>query len=164
VSSQTELEQVLAHEGSDLSSQMIEFVSQRWHEADDAERLVIQNFLASALEQVVAAGLLPAPSEELPAFGTRVEVMVMGAKPGPATSGTPLGCDWWAHLSRPALPFALDHTSGHASVEDLQRLVEVLKPGVVVPIHTEGAGRFGRIFKSVVPHRDGSWWAVRGWS
>src|ERR1019366_2723248 len=37
VSSQTELEQVLAHEGSDLSSQMIEFVSQRWPEADDAD-------------------------------------------------------------------------------------------------------------------------------
>jgi ribonuclease J len=67
-------------------------------------------------------------------------------------------------LESASVPFALDHSSGHASVEDLQRLVEVLKPGVVVPIHTEGAGRFGRIFKSVAPHCDGSWWAVRGWS
>jgi hypothetical protein len=39
---------------------------------------------ASAIEQVIAAGILPASKTELPIVGTRVETMEVGGKPPPA--------------------------------------------------------------------------------
>jgi len=40
--------------------------------------------VASAIEQVIAAGILPAPKTELPIVGARVETMEVGGKPPPA--------------------------------------------------------------------------------
>jgi hypothetical protein len=40
--------------------------------------------VAAAIEQVIAAGILPAPKTELPIIGTRVETMEVGGKPPPA--------------------------------------------------------------------------------
>ena len=40
--------------------------------------------VASAIEKVIAAGILPAPKTELPMVGTRVETMEIGGKPPPA--------------------------------------------------------------------------------
>ena len=40
--------------------------------------------VASAIERVIAAGVLPAPKTELPTVGTRVETMELGGKPPPA--------------------------------------------------------------------------------
>jgi hypothetical protein len=40
--------------------------------------------VASAIEQVIVAGILPAPKTELPIIGTRVETMEVGGKPPPA--------------------------------------------------------------------------------
>jgi hypothetical protein len=40
--------------------------------------------VASAIEQVIAAGILPAPKTGLPMVGTRVETMEVGGKPPPA--------------------------------------------------------------------------------
>ena len=54
--------------------------------------------------------------------------------------------------------FALDHSSGHASVSDLQRLVQSLAPRMVVPIHTEAAELFDGVFVNVRQRRDGEWW------
>jgi ribonuclease J len=52
------------------------------------------------------------------------------------------------------------HTSGHASVPDLRRLVAAVDPKRVVPIHSEAADRFADLFPRVEPHSDGNWWEV----
>jgi ribonuclease J len=52
------------------------------------------------------------------------------------------------------------HTSGHAGLEDMQRLMEAIKPGCVVPIHSEAAFRFKEFFERVHPKNDGEWWKV----
>lgn len=50
------------------------------------------------------------------------------------------------------------HTSGHASVSDLRRMVSALEPRRVVPIHTEAAERFSELFPRVEHQQDGVWW------
>lgn len=47
------------------------------------------------------------------------------------------------------------HTSGHATVEDLKRLVEAVSPRTVVPIHTEQPGRYPELFPDVRQLDDG---------
>ena len=63
-------------------------------------------------------------------------------------------------LQAAGVGFALDHTSGHAPVADLQRLAEAMQPGRLVPIHTEAADRYGEFFTNVEFHDDGEWWEV----
>jgi ribonuclease J len=65
-------------------------------------------------------------------------------------------------LETAGVAFALDHASGHASLTDLQRLVRVLKPAKVVPIHTEAPDQYKHLFERAQPHKDGEWWATRG--
>jgi len=45
----------------------------------------------------------------------------------------------------PQVNFVYAHTSGHATVEDLQRFAKALKPKMLVPIHTEYAENFKSI-------------------
>jgi ribonuclease J len=45
-------------------------------------------------------------------------------------------------------------------VTDLQLLATALRPGKVVPIHTEAGDRFDEYFADVETHRDGEWWEV----
>lgn len=52
------------------------------------------------------------------------------------------------------------HTSGHASVPDLRRLVEAINPNRVVPVHSEATDRFSELFPNVEHHIDGEWWDV----
>ena len=52
------------------------------------------------------------------------------------------------------------HTSGHASVADLQSLASAIGASRVVPIHTFGSARFQNLFDNVTPEEDGSWWEV----
>lgn len=47
------------------------------------------------------------------------------------------------------------HTSGHASWGDLQRFAEGIRPGVIVPIHTEHAYRFAERLSNVRLLSDG---------
>ncbi len=87
-------------------------------------------------------------------------------------SGTIVWSMWSGYLTEPSgtrlteaarttgVPLVEHHTSGHASVRDLQRLVGAVKPRVVVPIHTPGADEYARHFPSAVPRRDGEWWSV----
>lgn len=63
-------------------------------------------------------------------------------------------------LESAGVPFVLDHSSGHASVGDLQRLVAALDPRAVVPIHTEGSARYGEVFPGVEVHPDREWWWI----
>jgi ribonuclease J len=52
------------------------------------------------------------------------------------------------------------HASGHATVDDLQRLVRDMRPRRVVPIHTACPERYADLFEDVEIHPDGEWWAV----
>lgn len=42
------------------------------------------------------------------------------------------------------------HTSGHSTVEDLQKFVEDIKPKAIIPIHTECKGKYKKLFNSPV--------------
>lgn len=60
-----------------------------------------------------------------------------------------------AYRKNPAVNFVYAHTSGHAPVEDLQRLAAALKPKTLIPIHTEYAGEFSKSFEHVMTLKDG---------
>jgi ribonuclease J len=62
--------------------------------------------------------------------------------------------------NRHGIPLVEHHTSGHAGVTDLRRFVDALKPGRVVPIHTEAPGKYPALFPHVELHGDGTWWEV----
>lgn len=63
-----------------------------------------------------------------------------------------------AALTEIDLDLEVIHTSGHASIADLQRLARAVAPKALIPIHTFEAGRFPELFDNVVVHRDGEWW------
>lgn len=63
-------------------------------------------------------------------------------------------------LAKHDIPLHQHHTSGHASVEDLGRLVDALAPGRVVPIHTFGGDSYPDTFGTVAVRADGEWWEV----
>ena len=65
--------------------------------------------------------------------------------------------DW---LEGQGIPWETIHTSGHASVKDLQRLSEALAPRKLVPIHSFETRRFGEFFANVARQDDGEWWQV----
>ena len=65
--------------------------------------------------------------------------------------------DW---LRANTIGFETIHTSGHASVRDLQRLAAALSPGRLVPIHSFETARFGEYFENVDRKEDGVWWTV----
>jgi ribonuclease J len=65
-----------------------------------------------------------------------------------------------AALAASGVPFRSLHTSGHATVTDLRRLVAALDPDHVVPIHTDAPDGFARLFPHVSAHPDGTWWAA----
>jgi len=49
----------------------------------------------------------------------------------------------------------LVHTSGHAWLEDLQKLTSAIRPAVLIPIHTLQGGDFSKYFDNVVRVKDG---------
>ena len=56
--------------------------------------------------------------------------------------------------------FEIHHTSGHAGVSDLKRLVKTLEAKRLVPIHSFAPERFHNFFPNVQPANDGEWWDV----
>lgn len=52
------------------------------------------------------------------------------------------------------------HTSGHASIGDLQRLAEAISAKRVVPIHSFESGRYAEFFSNVECRHDGERWAL----
>jgi ribonuclease J len=73
---------------------------------------------------------------------------------------TPSGLALQALLAASQITLTDVHTSGHASVADLRRLVDALAPTKVVPIHSEAGDRFADLFPSVERQADGDWWEV----
>jgi ribonuclease J len=63
-------------------------------------------------------------------------------------------------LGSRSIPLTIHHTSGHASIPDLQRLAKAIAPKALVPIHSFGAHRFQELFDNVAVHTDGQWWSV----
>ena len=53
------------------------------------------------------------------------------------------------------IPMKNIHTSGHAYLEDLKRLVEILMPKTLIPIHTLHGDDFSNHFENVVRLKDG---------
>nr|MCU0279879.1 hypothetical protein [Candidatus Nanopelagicales bacterium] len=73
----------------------------------------------------------------------------------------PSGTTLTSMLAAAGVPLIHHHTSGHASPTDLRRLVEALKPKVIVPIHTEAPDRYAVVLgRQATPHSDGEWWSV----
>jgi ribonuclease J len=58
------------------------------------------------------------------------------------------------------VPLELIHTSGHASIFDLKRLAEALRPNKLIPIHTFEGDSFSKYFSHVTRRSDGEWWNV----
>ena len=56
----------------------------------------------------------------------------------------------------PGFVFTYAHTSGHATVKDLQKFAGALKPKMLVPVHTECAESFIGLFNNVVLLQDGT--------
>jgi ribonuclease J len=72
----------------------------------------------------------------------------------------PSGQKLTAFLQRARVTMSVEHSSGHASVPDLQRLAAAIAPGRIVPIHSLGSHLFARYFTGVTPEPDGAWWEV----
>ena len=87
-------------------------------------------------------------------------------------NGTAVWSMWEGYLTDPSgrrlmaalrdhdVPLVSMHTSGHASVKDLQRLVQAFQPGRVVPMHSAATDRFAALFPRVEQHHDNEWWTV----
>lgn len=66
-----------------------------------------------------------------------------------------------AEFAARSVPLEVIHTSGHASIADLQRLAAAIAPGALVPVHTFEGDRFAGLFgTNVVRRADGEWWEI----
>jgi ribonuclease J len=72
----------------------------------------------------------------------------------------PSGRKLTAFPRRAGVEMSVEHSSGHASVPDLQRLTVAIAPGRIVPSHSLGGHRFADYFADVTPEPDGTWWEV----
>lgn len=63
-------------------------------------------------------------------------------------------------LDSHGIDMAIHHSSGHAYIPDLQRLVEALDPARVIPIHSFAGDRFEKFFPRIDRKHDGDWWQV----
>lgn len=61
-----------------------------------------------------------------------------------------------AYQNDPRVNFVYAHTSGHATMEDLQEFADALQPKALIPIHTEHAGAFREHFENVLTVEDGN--------
>jgi ribonuclease J len=65
--------------------------------------------------------------------------------------------DW---LAARRIPLSAMHSSGHASVADLQRFAAAVDAKELVPMHTRHSRRYADLFANVRVHLDGEWWTV----
>jgi ribonuclease J len=64
---------------------------------------------------------------------------------------------WFAERG---IPLSVVHSSGHASVADLQRFAAAVNARVVVPVHSWHPERYNQHFLNVRRRADGEWWTV----
>ena len=72
----------------------------------------------------------------------------------------PSGVQLRKWLTARGIPLTTLHSSGHASVADLQRFAAAINAKEVVPMHTRQADRYGELFANVRAHADGEWWTL----
>ena len=60
-----------------------------------------------------------------------------------------------AYRNDPWINFIYAHTSGHATVKDLQTFAKALKPKMLVPVHTMAPREFQKLFQNVIYLDDG---------
>ena len=70
------------------------------------------------------------------------------------------GFDLRAWCVSNGVTFEIHHTSGHAGVSALKRLVKALEPKRLVPIHSFAPERFQSLFQNVQTANDGEWFEV----
>ena len=63
-------------------------------------------------------------------------------------------------LAARGVPLEIIHTSGHASIFDLKRFADALRPNRLIPIHTFDGDSFSKYFSNVTRRSDGEWWDV----
>lgn len=63
-------------------------------------------------------------------------------------------------ITKNSIPKHNIHTSGHASLADLKRLAEAIKPKRIVPIHSFMPEKYSDVFQNVHMQDDGEWWEV----
>ncbi len=61
---------------------------------------------------------------------------------------------------RSGIPMHVLHTSGHASIADLQRLAKAISPKRLVPVHSFESGRYAEYFPNVECRNDGERWSL----
>ena len=113
--------------------------------AETPERFVM-SFSMSSASRLERAGALPGASAVWSLWSGYL--------------GEPSGKRYLSFLEKHQIPMVKHHTSGHASIADLQRLARAMDPMQLVPIHTFGASEFGNWFEDTVEHPDGTWWDV----
>jgi len=67
------------------------------------------------------------------------------------------GFDLQAWCAAQHVGFEIHHTSGHASISDLRRLVKALQPKRLVPIHSFATDHLPNLFPNVTLANDGVW-------
>ena len=58
------------------------------------------------------------------------------------------------------IPLYRCHTTGHASVPDLQRMRGAFPDAIAAPVHLTDRKQFSAIFSNVALHEDGEWWSI----
>jgi ribonuclease J len=74
---------------------------------------------------------------------------------------SPANLEFQVKLAERGVTLEVIHTSGHASIVDLKRLVDAMAPDVLVPVHTFSGDRYQALFAAHVHrHVDGERWEV----
>lgn len=60
-----------------------------------------------------------------------------------------------AYRNDPDINFVYAHTSGHATIEDLKRFADALKPKALIPVHTEDKKAFKDLYQPTLIQNDG---------
>lgn len=67
----------------------------------------------------------------------------------------PSSADFEEFIKRKSFNVHQIHTSGHASLRDLRKLVDAIKPKIVIPVHTANPEGFLKYFPNTVVLKDG---------
>jgi ribonuclease J len=133
--------------------------SREFHRTRDVHRVRVfpEELLAHPERYVLLTGSSTV-SELLRAEALAVGVVVWSMWSGYLAE--PSGARLRAAVAGAGVELVEHHTSGHAPLSDLKRLVAAIRPDRIVPIHTEGAKAYSQYFPAVTPREDGAWWAV----
>lgn len=123
-------------------------------------RLFVEQLAAEPNRYVLFGSYQPEIGRLLPPIGPGLGAVVWSLWDGYLTD--PSGHRMQHRLGEAGVPLVHHHTSGHASTDDLKRLVDALDPDVVVPIHTEHPESYSPAVAGdeVRQRADGQWWSV----